>query len=59
MLESETTSLGTNCLSMKSRQKFKPYAVMVDTAYENLTSEFVDNKDAHKQIENDETGQSI
>ena len=42
-----------------NRQKFKPYAIMVDRAYENLNSEFVDNKDAHKQIENDETGQSI
>ena len=42
-----------------NRQKFKPYAVMVDRAYENLNLEFVDNQDAHKQTENDETGQPI
>ena len=42
-----------------NRQKFKPYAVMVDRAYENLNSEFVDNQDAHKQTENDETGQPM
>ena len=41
-----------------NRQKFGPYAAMVDRAYENLNSEFVDNQDAHGQIENDETGQS-
>ena len=29
---------------------------MVDRAYENPNSEFLDNQDAHGQIENDETG---
>ena len=32
---------------------------MVDRVYENLNSEFVDNQDAHGQIENDETGEPI
>ena len=32
---------------------------MVDRAYENFDSEFVDNQDAHGQIENDETGEPI
>ena len=32
-----------------NRQKFEPYAAMVDRAYENLNSEFVDNQDAHGQ----------
>ena len=41
-----------------NRQKLEPYAAMVDRSYENLNSEFVDNQDAHGQIENDETGQS-
>ena len=40
-----------------NRQNFEPHAAMVDRAYENLNSEFVDNQDAHGQIENDETGQ--
>ena len=40
-----------------NRQNFEPYAAMVDRAYENLNSEFVDNQDAHGQIENNETGQ--
>ena len=29
---------------------------MVDRAYENPNAEFVDNQDAHGQIENNETG---
>ena len=32
---------------------------MVDRAYGNLNPKFVDNQDAHEQIENDETGQPI
>ena len=32
---------------------------MVDRAYENLNLEFVDNQDAHGQIENDETVEPI
>ena len=32
---------------------------MVDRVYENLNSKFVDNQDAHGQIENDETGEPI
>ena len=32
---------------------------MVDRTYENFDSEFVDNQDAHGQIENDETGEPI
>ena len=40
-------------------QNFEPYAVIVDRAYENLNWEFVDNQDAHGQIENDETGEPI
>ena len=40
-----------------NQQKFEPYAAMVDRAYENLNSEFVDNQDAHGKIENDEAGQ--
>ena len=43
----------------ENQQKFELYAAMVDRAYENLNSEFVDNQDAHDQIENDETGESI
>ena len=30
---------------------------MVDRTYEKLNSEFVDNKDAHGQVENGEAGQ--
>ena len=43
----------------ENQQKFEPYAAIVDRAYENLDSEFVDNQDAHGQIENDETGEPI
>ena len=43
----------------ENQQKSEPYAVMVDKAYENLNSKFVDNQDAHGQIENDETGEPI
>ena len=32
---------------------------MVDRTYGNLDSKFVDNQDAHGQIENDETGEPI
>ena len=32
---------------------------MVDRAYENLNSEFVENQDTHEEIENDEKGHSI
>ena len=47
---------GVRC---QNQQKFEPYAAIVDRAYENLDSEFVDNQDAHGQIENDETGEPI
>ena len=40
-----------------NRQKFEPYAAMVDRAYENVNPEFVDNQDAHGQTKNDETNQ--
>ena len=40
-------------------QKFEPYAAMFDRAYENFNLEFLDNQDAHGQIENDETGEWI
>ena len=43
----------------ENQQKFEPYAAIVDRGYENLNSEFVDNKDAHGQIENDKTGEPI
>ena len=43
----------------ENQQKFEPNAVIVDRAYENLNSEFVDNLDAHSQIKNDETGEPI
>ena len=43
----------------ENHQKFEPYAAMVDKTCENLNSEFVDNQDAHGQIENDETGEPI
>ena len=39
--------------------KFEPYAAMFDRAYENFNLEFLDNQDAHGQIENDETGEWI
>ena len=42
-----------------NQQKFQPYAAMVERAYENLNLEFVDNQDAHGEIENDETGKPI
>lgn len=35
---------------------FESYEAMVNMAYENNNSEFVNNQDAHSQIENDETG---
>ena len=35
----------------ENQQKLEPYAAMVDKTYENLNSEFVDNQDAHGQIE--------
>ena len=43
----------------ENQQKFEPYAAIVDRAYENLNLDFVDNQDAHGQIENDETGKPI
>ena len=43
----------------ENQQKFEPYAAMVDRAYENLNLEFVDNQDAHGQIENYETVEPI
>ena len=43
----------------ENQQKFEPYAAMVEKTYENLNSEFVDNQDAHGQVENDETGEPI
>ena len=43
----------------KNQQKFEPYAAIVDRANKNLNSEFVGNQDAHGQIENDKTGESI
>ena len=43
----------------ENQRKFEPYATIVDKEYENLNSEFVDNQDAHGQIENDETGEPI
>ena len=43
----------------ENQQKFEPYAAMFEKTYENLNSEFVDNQDAHGQIENDETGEPI
>ena len=43
----------------ENQQKFEPYAAIVDRAYENLNSEFVDNQDVHGQIQNDETGEPI
>ena len=43
----------------ENQQKFEPYAPIVDRAYENLNSEFLDNQDVHGQIENDETGEPI
>ena len=44
----------------ENQQTFEPYAAMVDRAYENLNSEFVDNQDdTHGQIENDKTGEPI
>ena len=43
----------------ENQQKFETYAAIVDRAYENLNSEFVDNQDAHGQIENSETGEPI
>ena len=43
----------------ENQQKFEPYAAIVDRAYENLNSEFVDNQDVHGQIENDETEEPI
>ena len=43
----------------ENQQKFEPYAVIVDRAYENLNSEFVENQDALGQIQNDETVEPI
>ena len=43
----------------ENQEKFEPYAAMVDRAYENLNLEFVDNQDAHGQIENYETFEPI
>ena len=43
----------------KNQQTFEPYAAMVDKAYENIHSEFVNNQDAHGQIKNDETDEAI
>ena len=40
-------------------QPTEPYTAIVDRGYENLNSEFVDNEDAHGQIENDKTGEPI
>ena len=43
----------------ENQKKFDPYAAMVDRAYENLNSEFVDKRDVHDQIENGETDEPI
>ena len=43
----------------ENQQKFESYTTIVDRAYENLNSEFVDNQDVHGQVENDETGSNM
>ena len=43
----------------ENQENFEPYSAVVDRAYENLNSEFVDNQDAYGQIENDKTGKPI
>ena len=43
----------------ENQQKFEFYTAMVDRAYGNFSSEFVDSQDTHGQIENDETGEPI
>ena len=43
----------------ENQQKFEPYPAIVDRANKNLNSEFVDNQDAHGQIENDKTSEPI
>ena len=43
----------------ENQKKFDPYAAMVDRAYENLNSEFVDKRDVHDQIENGETDEPV
>ena len=43
----------------ENQENFEPYSAIVDRAYENLNSEFVDNQDAYGQIENDKTGKPI
>ena len=38
-----------------NRQKFDPYAHLVDEAYANFNADLIYNQDAYGQVENDET----